>query len=166
MADDAAAPDRAAPPLHGSGLRVAILCGRFNDLITQRLLAGARRGLVTAGVSETDVAVAWVPGAFELPFAARAHAESGLFDAVIVLGAVVRGETTHYEIVSGECARGVQDVQLATGVPVLFGVLTTENVEQALARSEDPGGHNVGEECAFGAVEVVGLVRDLRARMD
>ena len=165
MATDATSPDRVAPVLDGTGLQIAVLCGRFNDLITRRLLDGVRRGLASTGVSEGDVTVAWVPGAFELPFAAKAHAESGAFDAVIVLGAVIRGETTHYELVSGECARGVQDVQLATGVPVLFGVLTTEDLDQALARSEDPGGHNVGEECGLGAVEVVSLMRSVRERM-
>ncbi len=166
MAVDATSPNRIAPILDGSGLRVGVLCGRFNDLITERLLAGARRGLASTGVADGDVAVAWVPGAFELPFAAKAYAESGRFDAVIVLGAVIRGETTHYDIVAGECARGVQDVQLTTGVPVLFGVLTVEDLDQALARSEDPGGHNVGEECGLGAVEVIGLVRTVREKMD
>jgi 6,7-dimethyl-8-ribityllumazine synthase len=165
VATDAASPDRAAPDLDGSGLRLAVLCGRFNDAITLRLLDGVRRGLASVGVAEGDVTVAWVPGAFELPMAAKVHAESGRFDAVIVLGAVIRGETTHYELVSGECARGVQDVQLATGVPVMFGVLTTEDLDQALARSEAAGGHNVGEECALGAVEMVGLIRPLRGRM-
>ena len=165
MATDAVAPDRAEPALDGRGLRIAILCGRFNDLVTNRLLDGARRGLAAAGVADDDVTVGWVPGAFELPFAAKVHAEAGAADAVIVLGAVIRGETTHYEIVSGECARGVQDVQLATGVPVLFGVLTVENLEQAMARSEPAGGHNVGEECGKGAVEMVGLQRAVRGRM-
>jgi 6,7-dimethyl-8-ribityllumazine synthase len=165
MADDAAAPDRVLPDLDGRGLRVAVVCARFNDLITHRLLDGVRRGLTATGVADGDVAVAWVPGAFELPLAAKAHAEAGTFDAVIVVGAVIRGETTHYEIVSGECARGVQDVQLATGVPVMFGVLTVEDLDQAKARSEDAGGHNVGEECGRGAVEVVGLLRAVRGRM-
>lgn len=165
MAADAEAPNRVAPVLDGSGMRIAILCGRFNDLITHRLLDGARRALEGAGVADGDVTVAWVPGAFELPFAAKAHAESGRFDGVIVLGAVIRGETTHYDIVGGECARGVQEVQLSTGVPVLFGVLTTEDLGQALARSEDPGGHNVGEDCGRGAVEVIGLIRPLREKM-
>lgn len=165
MATDAASPHRIAPVLDGTGLRIAVLCGRFNDVITDRLADGVARGLSECGVAATDVTTAWVPGAFELPLAAKAHAESGLFDAVIVLGAVIRGETTHYEIVSGECARGVQDVQLATGVPVMFGVLTTEDLDQALARSEDAGGHNVGEECARGAVEMVGLLRSVREKM-
>jgi 6,7-dimethyl-8-ribityllumazine synthase len=165
MAGDARSPDRVEPVLDGAGLRVAVVCARFNDLITMRLLDGARRGLWSAGVVDRDIQVAWVPGSFELPMAARAHAESGRVDAVIVLGAVIRGETTHYEIVSSECARGAMDVQLSTGVPVLFGVLTTENLDQALARSEGPGGHNVGEECGLGAVEVVGLIRPLREKM-
>jgi 6,7-dimethyl-8-ribityllumazine synthase len=165
VATDAASPDRQVPTLDGRGLRLAVLCGRCNDLITLRLLDGVRRGLGACGIDDDHVTVAWVPGAFELPLAAKAHAESGHFDAVIVLGAVIRGETTHYELVSGECARGVQDVQLETGVPVMFGVLTVEDLDQALARSEDAGGHNVGEECALGAVEMVGLLRPLRGRM-
>lgn len=165
MARDAVDPTRAEPERDGEGVRVAVLCARFNDAITTRLLDGARRGLREAGVADTDVSVAWVPGAFELPFAAKAHAETGRFDAVIVLGAVIRGETTHYDIVAGECARGVQDVQLATGVPTLFGVLTTEDLDQALARSEPAGGHNVGYECGLGAVEMVGLLRRLREKM-
>jgi 6,7-dimethyl-8-ribityllumazine synthase len=164
MSSDARSKDRVVPELNGQGMRIAVLCGRFNDEITMRLLDGARRGLSSVGVE--SVTEAWVPGAFELPFAAKAHADSGRFDAVIVLGAVIRGETTHYEIVSGECARGVQDVQLTTGVPVMFGVLTTEDLAQALARSEGPGGHNVGEECGLGAVEVVGLLRSVREKMD
>jgi len=165
VAEDAASSERVSPVFDGAGLRVAVLCGRFNDEITFRLLDGARRGLSAAGVGAGDVEVTWVPGAFELPFAAQTYAQSGLFDAIVVLGAVIRGETTHYELVSGECARGVQDVQLKTGVPVLFGVLTTETLAQALARSEGPGGHNVGEECGLGAVEVVGITRALRAKM-
>lgn len=159
MAVDARAPDRPEIDLDGSGLRVAVLCGRFNDLITNRLLEGTRRGLAAARVSETDIEVSWVPGAFELPLAAKACVESGRFDAAIVLGAVVRGETTHYDIVAGECARGVRHVQLATGIPVMFGVLTTEDLDQALARSAPAGGHNVGEECGLGAVEMALLVR-------
>lgn len=166
MAGDERSDERVEPDLDGAGLRIAVLCARFNDRVTNRLLDGARRGLARAGVAPDDVIVTWVPGAFELPFAAKAHAESARFDAVITLGAVIRGETTHYDLVAGECARGVQQVQLETGVPVLFGVLTTETVDQALARSEDAGGHNVGEECGMGAVEMVGLLRALKARMD
>lgn len=157
-------PDEAAcaPVLDGAGLRVAVVTARWNSHITLRLLAGVRRGLGAAGVARQDVTEDWVPGAFELPLAAKAWAESGRVDAVIVLGCVIRGETTHYEAVAGECARGVQDVQLATGVPVVFGALTVENLDQALARSEDSGGHNVGEEGAAVAVEMARMVQRLR----
>jgi 6,7-dimethyl-8-ribityllumazine synthase len=110
-----------------------------------------------------DVVEVSVPGSFEIPFGARALATSGRVDAVICIGAVIRGETTHYDLVAGECARGIQDVQLATGVPVAFGVLTTEDEAQALARSEGPGGHNVGEEAALVAVEMAIHVRRFRS---
>ncbi|HEX7169023.1 MAG TPA: 6,7-dimethyl-8-ribityllumazine synthase [Acidimicrobiales bacterium] len=165
VAGDARSDQRVEPLLDGSDVGVAIVCARFNDLVTLRLLEGARRGLRTAGVPDANVSVAWVPGAFELPLAAKAHAEQGA-DAVVCLGAVIRGETTHYDLVAGESARGIQRVQLETGVPVMFGVLTTEDLAQALARSEGPGEHNVGEECGLGAVEMVGLLRALKARMD
>ena len=119
----------------------------------------AARAGATAGSADGDVVVEWVPGAFEVPFAAQAAGAVGRFDAVICLGAVIRGETSHYDFVAGECARGIQDVQLRRGVPVIFGVLTTENDEQAFDRSEGPGGHNVGEECAHTAVEMALLTR-------
>jgi len=147
------------PTLVGAGMRLGVVCGRFNDVVTLRLLEGVERGATAVGVSVDDVTVEWVPGSFEVPFAAKQMALSGRFDAVICLGAVIRGETSHYEFVAGECARGIQDVQLETGVPVMFGVLTTENDDQAMARSEGPGGHNVGEECAQTAVEMVMLAR-------
>ncbi len=140
-------------------MRIGVLCGRFNDHVTLRLLEGARRGALKCGVEAGSLVEEWVPGAFEIPFAARALAASGRVDAVICLGAVIRGETSHYDFVAGECARGIQRVQTDTGVPVLFGVLTTEDLTQAEERSEGPGGHNVGEECALGAVEMVGLSR-------
>ena len=143
--------------LDGSTMRLAIVCGRFNDHVTMRLLDGARRGAAEAGISEASITEEWVPGAFEIPFAAKAIAESGRVDAVVCLGAVIRGETSHYDFVAGECARGIQDVQLAVGVPVVFGVLTTEDLPQAEARSAGPGEHNVGEECARTAVEMVAL---------
>jgi 6,7-dimethyl-8-ribityllumazine synthase len=158
MSSDYRAPDRQEPVLLGAGMRVAILCSRFNDLITMELLASAREALRDASVRDDDVTVAWVPGAYELPLAAKAYAQTGSFDAVICLGCVIRGETTHYELVSGECARGVQRAQLDTGVPVLFGVLATENADQAHARV------HVGKECGDGAVEMVTLLRSLEAR--
>jgi 6,7-dimethyl-8-ribityllumazine synthase len=158
VARDESSTDAPAPVLEGAGRRVGVLCARFNSRITLRLLDGVQRGLAAAGVRPDDVTVEWVPGSFELPLAAKTLIETTDVDAVVCLGAVIRGETTHYDLVSGECARGLQDVQLATGVPVIFGVLTTEDVAQAEARSEGPGGHNVGEEAAAAAVEMAALV--------
>jgi 6,7-dimethyl-8-ribityllumazine synthase len=145
--------------LDGSGLRVGLVRSRWNAAIVERLVGGVRRGLSRAGVADDAVVELSVPGSFEIPFGARVLAESGRVDAVVCVGAVIRGETTHYDLVAGECARGIQEVQLATGVPVAFGVLTTEDEGQALARSEGPGGHNVGEEAALVAVEMAGHVR-------
>ncbi|HKY14020.1 MAG TPA: 6,7-dimethyl-8-ribityllumazine synthase [Microthrixaceae bacterium] len=163
MAGNLRAQGEARPEVDGAGMRVAVVCGRFNDAITLRLLDGVERGLAGCGVDAADVTIEWVPGAFEIPYAAKAMAMSERVDAVICLGAVIRGETSHYDFVAGECARGIQDTQLELGVPVIFGVLTTENDDQALARSEGPGGHNVGEECAQTAVEMVALTRRWRA---
>ncbi|HEX6425008.1 MAG TPA: 6,7-dimethyl-8-ribityllumazine synthase [Acidimicrobiales bacterium] len=140
--------------LDGAGLRVGVVRARWNAHIVDRLAAGVERGLAALGVGIEGVEEVSVPGSFEIPFGARALATSGRVDAVVCIGAVIRGETTHYDIVAGECARGVQQVQLTTGVPVAFGVLTTEDEAQALARSEGPGGHNVGEEAAAVAVEM------------
>lgn len=151
--------------VNGEGMRVAIVCGRFNDLVTGRLLDGALAGLAVHGVTEAHVAVAWVPGAFEIPLAAKAFAQTHRYDAVIALGAVIRGETAHFEYVAGPCADGVQQAQLETGVPVVFGVLTTENLDQALSRSE-PEGDNKGEEAAHTALEMVDLLRQIRAGDD
>jgi 6,7-dimethyl-8-ribityllumazine synthase len=145
--------------LDGSGLRVGLVRSRWNAAIVDRLARGVRRGLSRAGVEDDAVVEMSVPGSFEIPFGAKVLAESGRVDAVVCVGAVIRGETTHYDLVAGECARGIQEVQLATGVPVAFGVLATEDEGQALARSEGPGGHNVGEEAALAAVEMAGHVR-------
>lgn len=145
--------------LDGSELRIAVVAARWNSQITVRLLEGVRRGLAEAGVAEADITLDWVPGAFELPLAARTWAASGRVDAVVCLGCVIRGETTHYESVAGECASGIQRAQLDTGVPIAFGVLTVENLDQALARSEGAGGHNVGEDGAKVAVEMARLVQ-------
>jgi len=130
---DAQAPTtlRCAGQLRGEGLRVALACSRFNDLITERLVSGARDGLVRPGVDPGSITEAWAPGAFELPLVAQQLAGSGAFDAVICLGAVIRGATGHYDLVAGQCAAGIQRVQLDTSVPVGFGVLTTETIEQA-----------------------------------
>jgi 6,7-dimethyl-8-ribityllumazine synthase len=143
----------------GTGVRVGLVCGRFNDHITDRLVEGAENALAVHGVAEADVTQVWVPGAFEAPMAARALITNGHVDAVVCLGAVIRGETSHYDFVAGECARGIQQVQLDTGVPVVFGVLTTENLEQALARSSEED--NKGEESVRTALEMVDLLRRL-----
>ncbi len=152
---------RAGAPdgLDGSGLRIGVVRARWNAQIVDRLAEGVERGLKALGVAADDVVEVSVPGSFEVPFGARALATSGRVDAVVCIGAVIRGETTHYDIVAGECARGVQQVQLTTGVPVAFGVLTTEDEGQALARSQGPGGHNVGEEAALVAVEMAHIAR-------
>ncbi len=154
MGVDQAYEGRELPQLDGSELSVGVICGRFNDHVTVRLLDGVMRGLAECGVAEENITVEWVPGAFEVPFASMALINSGQFDAIIGLGCVIRGDTSHYDFVAGECARGLQEVGLATGVPVIFGVLTTENLQQALDRSEEAGGHNVGEEGARTAVEM------------
>jgi 6,7-dimethyl-8-ribityllumazine synthase len=161
MSRDVVASTREEPERDGSGLRVAVVCGRFNDHVTVRLLDGIRRGLRDCKVADDDVTEVWVPGAFELPLTAKTFAMSGAVDAVICTGCVIRGDTAHFELVAGECARGIQQVGLETGVPVVFGVLTTENLDQALSRSEPAGGHNVGEEAAQTAVEMARLLASI-----
>jgi len=146
----------------GKGLRVAVVCGRFNSHVTLRLLEGVRRGLAACGVLDDDVVEVWVPGAFEIPLAAKTHAATGRWDAVVCVGSVIRGETAHFEYVAGQCAQGIQAAGLETGVPVVFGVLTTEDLDQALERSEGEGGHNVGEEGARTAIEMARLLAAVR----
>lgn len=146
-------------PTSGRGLRIAIVCARFNGGITCRLLDGVLDALAESGVDRADLSIGWVPGAFEIPLMALAYADGDRpYDAVITLGAVIRGDTGHYEVVAGECARGVQDVQLSTRVPVVFGVLTTNTVEQALERSA-PDASNKGREAALTALEMVNVLR-------
>ena len=143
----------------GRGLRIGIVCGRFNGGITTRLLDAALDALAEGGVDRSDISVGWVPGAFEIPLMALAYADGERpCDAVITLGAVIRGDTGHYEIVAGECARGAQDVQLSTRVPVVFGVLTVNTVEQALERSRADES-NKGREAALTALEMVNILR-------
>jgi 6,7-dimethyl-8-ribityllumazine synthase len=146
--------------LRGEGLRIAIACGRFNDLVTDRLLAGALDGLVRHGVDRDSITEVWAPGAFELPLVAKRLAASGEYDAVITLGAVIRGATGHYEQVAGQCAAGVARAALDTGVPVVFGVLTTETIEQAVERAGTKMG-NKGYESAESAIEMADLLRQL-----
>jgi len=146
----------------GRGLRIAVACAKFNGGISVRLLEGCLAGLRESGVDLVDVSVAWVPGAFELPVLAQACATAEVgYDAVICLGAVIRGETGHYDVVAGECARGIQQVACDTGVPVIFGVLTCETVGQALERSA-PDETNKGLEAAITAVEMARLLADRR----
>lgn len=145
-------------PLTGGGLRIAVVCGRFNDLITERLLAGALDALARHGVDDDDITVVWVPGSFEMPVAAKALAARGDIDAVITLGAVIRGATGHYDHVAGQAAAGIARASLDTGTPVIFGVLTTETLEQALDRAGAKVG-NKGFEAAVTAVEMVHVLR-------
>ncbi len=153
-------PGRYVGSLRGDGLRIAIACGRFNDLITERLLAGAVDGLTRHGVDPASITEVWAPGAFELPLVAQRLAASGEFDAVITLGAVIRGATGHYEAVAGQCAAGVARAGLETGVPIVFGVLTVETIEQAIERAGTKAG-NKGYESAETAIEMADLLRQL-----
>ena len=139
------------------GMKVGIIASRLNEIIVNKLLGGAVDGLVRHGVEEDNITAAWVPGAFEIPIAASRMARSGKYDAVICVGAVIRGDTTHYDYVCNEVAKGVAQVGLSTGVPVLFGVLTTENIEQAIARAGSKAG-NKGYDCALSAIEMVNLM--------
>lgn len=146
--------------LGGAGLRFAVVASRFNEAIVGRLVEGALDGLRRHGVDESRIDVAWVPGAFELPVVAQKLALTGSYDAVITLGAVIRGATGHYDFVAGQCAAGIQRVQLDTGVPVVFGVLTTDTIEQAVERSGAKAG-NKGFEAASTAIEMANLMASL-----
>ena len=139
------------------GMRVGIVASRFNEIIVNKLLGGAVDGLVRHGVEEERITAAWVPGAFEIPVAAQRMAKSGKYDAVICVGAVIRGDTSHYDYVCNEVSKGIAQVSMATGVPVLFGILTTENIEQAIARAGSKAG-NKGYDCALSSVEMVNLL--------
>jgi 6,7-dimethyl-8-ribityllumazine synthase len=147
-----------APTPARVGGRYAIVVARFNDLITERLLAGALDVLGRAGVDTATVAVAWVPGAFEIPLVAQKLGETGRYDAVIALGAVIRGSTPHFDFVAGECSKGIANVGLKLGLPVINGVLTTNTIEQAIERAGTKMG-NKGGEAAAAAMEMVGLLR-------
>jgi 6,7-dimethyl-8-ribityllumazine synthase len=146
--------------LDGSGLRIGIIVASFNDFITSRLLEGAKSALSAHGVRDDDVTVATVPGAFEIPLVAKKMAESDRYDSVICLGAVIRGETGHYEHVAGEAAKGIANASVSTGVPVIFGVLTTETMEQAINRAGGKSGNN-GYHAGIAAIEMANLVRAL-----
>lgn len=143
-------------------MKVGIVAARFNEFITSKLVSGALDGLQRHNVDEKDIHVAWVPGAFEIPLIASKMAKSGKYDAVICLGAVIRGSTSHYEYVCSEVSKGIASVSLESGIPVLFGVLTTENIEQAIERAGTKAG-NKGYDCALSAVEMVNLIREMEA---
>lgn len=142
------------------GMKVCLIAARFNSFIVQKLVDGAVDGLVRHGVDESNVTLAWVPGAFEIPVAAKKAASSGKYDAVICLGAVIRGSTTHYEMVCSESAKGVAHVGMETGLPVLYGIITTENIEQAIERAGSKAG-NKGYDCALSAIEMVNMLASL-----
>lgn len=142
------------------GIKIGIVASRFNEFIVGKLIEGARDGLVRHNVEDDDITLAWVPGAFEIPVMAKKMAESGKYDAVICLGAVIRGATSHYDYVCAEVSKGIASVSLQTGVPVMFGVVTTDTIEQAIERAGTKAG-NKGYDCALGAIEMVNLTKQL-----
>jgi 6,7-dimethyl-8-ribityllumazine synthase len=141
-------------------IKVGIVAARFNEFIVSKLLGGAIDGLKRHDVKEEDIDVAWVPGAFEIPLIAAKMAKSGKYDAVICLGSVIRGATSHYDYVCNEVSKGVAHVSLETGIPVIFGVITTENIEQAIERAGSKVG-NKGYDCALSAIEMVNLIQEI-----
>lgn len=143
-----------------SGIKVGIVASRFNEFITSKLVAGAMDGLIRHDVNEDDVDVAWVPGAFEVPLIAKKMAGSGKYDAVICVGVVIRGSTSHYDYVCSEVSKGIASVSLSSGIPVMFGILTTDTIEQAIERAGTKAG-NKGYDCALGAIEMVNLIREI-----
>ena len=147
--------------LDGQGLRVAVVAARFNEFVTRQLLTGALETLAHHGVRDEDISLAWVPGSFELPVVAKALGQSGQYDAIICLGAVIRGETDHYEMVANQAASGISAAGRETGVPTIFGVLTTENMDQAINRAGGKSG-NLGSNAAVAAIETARLVKSIQ----
>ena len=146
--------------LVGGEEKIGIVCARFNEFIVSKLLGGAVDGLVRHGVKEENIDVAWVPGAFEIPLICEKMASSGKYDAVIALGTVIRGATSHYDYVCNEVSKGVAQVGLNAKIPVLFGIVTTENIEQAIERAGTKAG-NKGYDCALAAIEMINLIREI-----
>ena len=144
----------------GTGLRVGIVAARFNEFIVSKLVGGAQDALVRHGVNDDDIDVAYVPGAFEIPLVSKKMANAGKYDAIICLGAVIKGATSHYDYVCAEVSKGVASVGLEAGIPVLFGVLTTDNIEQAIERAGTKAG-NKGYDVACGAIEMINLMNNL-----
>lgn len=151
--------------LYTADMQVGFVVSRFNDFITSKLLAGAIDSLKREGVAEEAIDVAWVPGAFEIPLLAKKMAETEHYDAVICLGAVIRGATSHYDYVCAEVSKGISQVSMATGLPVLFGVITTDTIEQAVERAGSKAG-NKGAECAQAAIEMVNVIQALEETSD
>jgi 6,7-dimethyl-8-ribityllumazine synthase len=147
--------------LRGEGLSIAVVVARFNELVTRELLSGAQNGLAAHGIEPEGVDVAWVPGSFEIPLTARKLAESGRYQAIVCLGAVIRGETPHFDQVANQASSGIARVALDTGVPVIFGVITADTLEQALERAGGKMG-NKGYDAAVAAIEMANLMRGLR----
>ena len=145
-----------------NGAKIGIVAARFNEFIVSKLVSGAEDALLRHSVNPEDISVAWVPGAFEIPVVAKKMAMSGKYDAVICLGAVIRGATSHYDYVCNEVSKGIAAVSLETEIPVMFGVVTTDNIEQAIERAGSKAG-NKGSECAQGAIEMINLMRNLEA---
>lgn len=143
-------------------IKIGIVAARFNEFITSKLLGGAIDALTRHNVKEEDIEVAWVPGAFEIPLIASKMAKSNKYDAIICLGAVIRGNTSHYDYVCSEVSKGIAHVSLNSDIPVMFGVVTTENIEQAIERAGTKAG-NKGFDCAVGAIEMVNLIREIEA---
>ena len=146
--------------LVAEGIKVGIVAARFNEFITSKLLGGAIDALTRENVKEDDVDIAWVPGAFEIPLVASRMAKSGKYDAIICLGAVIRGSTSHYDYVCAEVSKGIAQVSLNEGIPVMFGVLTTDTIEQAIERAGTKAG-NKGFECGQGAIEMINLLKQI-----
>lgn len=144
----------------GQGLKIGLIGSRFNEFIVSKLIGGAEDCLVRHGVNSDDISLAWVPGAFEIPVIAKKMAESGKYDAIICLGTVIRGATSHYDYVCAEVSKGVAQVSMQTGVPVLFGILTTDTIEQAIERAGTKAG-NKGYDCAMSALEMINLIKGL-----
>lgn len=144
----------------GGEEKIGIVCARFNEFIVSKLLGGCMDGLIRHGIKEENVDVAWVPGCFEIPLICQKMVESGKYDAVIALGTVIRGSTSHYDYVCNEVSKGIAQVSLKAGVPVMFGILTTENIEQAIERAGTKAG-NKGYDCALGAIEMINLIREI-----
>ncbi len=144
-----------------TGARIAIVASRFNEFIVSKLIAGAQDALIRHGIEDDSITLAWVPGAFEIPVIAKKLAASGRYDAVICLGAVIRGATSHYDYVCAEVSKGIAAVSLETGIPVLFGVVTTDNIEQAIERAGTKAG-NKGYDVACSAIEMINLIKNIK----